>query len=106
MSTTRILALMGFCLLLTGCIPISGFNSIAALVFAVVAAVGAVWGVSRDKDETRVCQKAQLLDEVVTAHEEKYHRPPTKDSITILNPANKSNGASPPDTKSSMSQRV
>lgn len=106
MSTARILALIGVCFLLAGCIPVSGFNSIAALAFAVIAAAGAVWGITWDKDETRVCEKAELLDEAVTAHEAKYHRPLTEDSVVALNPASKSNGASPPDTKSSMSQRV
>lgn len=106
MSTARILALVGVCVLLAGCAPISSIQSIIALGVALLAVAGAAWGITTDRDENRVCLKAQELDKEVTAHEEKYHRSLSSNTVVTLKPANKSNGAAEPDTESSLSQRM
>ena len=106
MSTLRIIALAGLCFLLAGCAPVVGIKGIAALVFSLMAAVGAGWGMMYDKYENRVCQKAQALDDAVTVHVEKYHRPSSGDTVANLGSANRGNGAAEPDTVSHLNQRV
>ncbi len=106
MSIVKTVALVSVCILLAGCAPISSIQSIIALGVALLAAVGAAWGITTDRDVNRVCLKAQELDKEITAHEEKYHRSLSKDTVVALNPANKSNGATALDTESNLNQRM
>ena len=106
MSTLRIIALVGICLLLAGCAPAAGVKGFAALMVSLIAAVGAGWGMLYDNDEKRVCRKAQELDDAVTVHVEKYHRPLSGDTVVSLGSAKKGNGAAEPDSVSRLNQRV
>ena len=74
MSTMKIVALVGVCLLLGGCVPVTGVKSVAALLFSLAAAAGAWFGILRDKHASVVCDKAKALDKAVTIHEEKYQK--------------------------------
>jgi len=85
MSTTKFIALVGMCLLLGGCVPITGVKSVAALVISVVAIVGAGLGLVRQNHEHVVCQKARDLDNAITIHEEKYR--PSPDAVVTFGPA-------------------
>ena len=104
MSTLRITALAVLCLLLVGCAPVVGVKGIAALVLSLMAAAGAGWGMMCDQSETRVCQTAQALDDAVTVHVEKYHRPSSGDTVASLGSANRGNGVAEPDTVSHLNQ--
>ena len=108
MSTTisKILILAGLCLLLGGCAPVAGIKGIAALVVSLMAAAGAWWGMVNTKEENRVCRKAQELDNAVSVHVEKYHRPSSGDTIVSLGSATKGNGVAELDSVSRLSQRV
>lgn len=106
MSTMRVVAIIGACLLLAGCAPVVGLKSVAAFLVAIAAAVGAGWGMMHDKDEIRVCEKARALDEAVSVHVKKYHRTPSGDTVVSLGSANKGNGVAEPDTAARQSQRV
>lgn len=108
MSTTisKILIIVGVCLLLGGCAPVVGFKGIAALIASLMAAAGAGWGMIHTKDENRVCRKAQELDNAVSVHEEKYHRPSFGDTVVNLGSAKKGNGVAELDSVSRLSQRV
>lgn len=108
MSTTipKILALVGICLLLGGCAPVVGFKGFVALAISLMAAAGAGWGMMYTKDENRVCRKAQELDNAVSVHVEKYHRPLSGDTVVNLESAKKGNGAADPNSVSRLSQRV
>jgi len=70
----KIVALIGVCLLLGGCVPVTSIKSIAALIFPLAAAAGAWFGVMCDKHASVVCNKANALDKAVTIHEEKYQK--------------------------------
>jgi hypothetical protein len=107
MSTiSKILILAGVCLLLGGCAPVAGVKGIVALVASLMAAAGAGWGMMYTKEENRVCRKAQELDNAVSVHEEKYHRPSSGDTIVNLGSAKKGNGVAEIDSVSHLSQRV
>jgi hypothetical protein len=107
MSTlSKILILVGVCLLLGGCAPAVGFKGFVALVASLMAAAGAGWGMMYTKDENRVCQKAQELDNAVSVHVEKYHRPSSGDTVVNLGSAKKGNGVAEPVSVSRLSQRV
>lgn len=114
MSTAKIVALVGVCLLLGGCVPVTGVKSVAALVIAVVAAIGAGFGLLQNKHEHAVCEKARALDDAITDHEAKYHRP-SGATIVELSPTPKGNGIArthmrngiaTPDTVSRLNERV
>jgi len=70
----KIVALIGLCLFLGGCVPVTGVKSIAALLFSLAAAAGAWFGIIRDKHEVTVYDKAKALDKAITIHEEKYQK--------------------------------
>ncbi len=106
MSTAKILTIVCICLLTVGCAPVVGIKGFAALMISIMAVAGAGWGIVHDKDETRVCLKAQELDKEITAHEEKYHQTASEGTVVALKPISKSNGAAAPGTESSLSQRV
>jgi hypothetical protein len=106
MSTARILTIVGICFLIAGCAPVAGIKGLAALFISIMAVAGAGWGIMHDKDENRVCLKAQELDKEVTAHEKKYHQTPPEGTVVALKPISKSNGAAAPNTESSLSQRI
>ena len=108
MSTTisKILILVSVCLLLGGCAPAVGIKGITALVISLIAAAGAGWGMMCDKYENRVCRKARALDDAVTVHVEKYHRPSSGDTVVSLGSANRGNGTAEPDMVSRLSQRM
>lgn len=90
MSTTKYIALVGMCLLLGGCVPITGVKSAAALVISVVAIVGAWFGLVQQNHEHVVCQKARELDNAITMHENTYHRPEATEVIfEPVHPADK-----------------
>ncbi len=74
MSTMKIVALIGVCLLLGGCVPVTGVKGVAALIFSLAAAAGAWFGMLCDKHASVVCKKAKALDKAVTIHEEKYQK--------------------------------
>lgn len=90
MSTMKIVALIGVCLLLGGCAPITGVKSVAALVFSLVAAAGAWFGFLHNNHEHAVCEKARALDEAITNHEAKYR--PMESAVVELSPSHKGNG--------------
>ena len=79
------------CLLIGGCVPITGAKSIAALIISVIAIVGAGLGLAQQNHEHAVCQKARDLDDVITNHEEKYHLSPKGTGVTFgpAHPADK-----------------
>jgi Flp pilus assembly protein TadB len=108
MSTTisKIIILVGVSLLLGGCAAIVGTNGITALVVSLIAAAGAGWGMMYTKDENRVCRKAQELDNAVSVHVERYQRSSSGDTVVNLRSANKTNGATEPDSVSRLSQRM
>ena len=66
-------ALIGLCLLLVGCAPVTGVKSIVALVAMVISIVAAAIGLREDKDEVRLRRKCEDLDRRVTDHVRKYH---------------------------------
>lgn len=108
MSTTisKILILVGVCLLIGGCAPVAGFKGFIALAASLMAAVGVGWGMMCTKDENRVCQKAQELDKAVSIHVEKYHQSPPGDTVVNLGSAKKGNGVAEPVSVSRLSQRM
>ena len=74
MSTMKIVALVGVCLLLGGCVPVTSIKSVAALIISLAAAVGAWFGILREKHACVISKKAEELDKAVTIHEEKYQK--------------------------------
>ena len=106
MSIAKILFLVGACVLIAGCAPITGIKGLAALVLSLMAVAGAGWTIVHDKSENRVCLKARELEQEITAHEEKYHRSPSDGAVVTMNPAKKGNGVAGPDTESHLSQRM
>jgi hypothetical protein len=105
MSTIKTLVLIGLCLLLAGCAPAIGLKGVAVFLVAIGAAIGAGWCMMHDRDEIRVCEKARVLDEVVTVHVEKYHRASPSNNIVDLAPSHRGNGAAAPDAKIQLNQR-
>jgi len=90
MSTIKFIAHVGMCFLLGGCVPVTGVKSVAALSISVAAMVGAWFGFMRQNHEHVVCQKARDLDNAITIHEEKYHRPESTDvTFEPAHPADK-----------------
>lgn len=89
MSTIKIVIIVGVCLLLGGCVPVSGIKSGFALIFAMAAAVGAWMGFVRDTHEHAVCQKARELNEALTEHEYQYHGSFPKGMVVKLQPPTK-----------------
>jgi len=83
MSTMKIVALIGVCLLLGGCVPVTGVKSIAALIFSLAAAAGVGFGILRDKHTSIVCNKAKALNEAITIHEAKYQSP-SEDTVSSV----------------------
>jgi hypothetical protein len=73
MSTTKIVIIVGMCLFVGGCVPVTGIKSIAALTLSLIAIVGAWFGLAQQNHEHNVCQKARDLDKEVTNHKAKYH---------------------------------
>jgi len=78
MSTLKIAIIVGMCLLVGGCVPVMGVKSIGALLFSLVAIVGAWFGLITQNHEHLVCQKARDLDEAITNHESKFHLTDTR----------------------------
>jgi hypothetical protein len=106
MSTIKIVAIIGACLLLEGCVPIAGIKNIALLVSIIAgfgAVIGAAWSSTHNKNTDRVCQKAEDLDNAVTAHEKAYHG---ASPVVSLHPVRKGNGIARPDKATHFSQRV
>lgn len=66
-------ALVGLCLLLAGCAPVTGVKSVIAIVAMLVSVVAAWVGLSRCKEEDRVVQKGRDLERMVADHVRKYH---------------------------------
>ena len=104
MSTIKFIAVVGMCLLLGGCVPITGVKSIAALVISVVAMVGAWFGFIRQNHEHVVCQKARELDNTITIHEEKYHRP--EDTVVVFEPAHPADKIAKLTTRDDVTSRL
>ena len=75
MSTVKIAIIIGVCLVLGGCVPVTGAKSVVALVISIVAIVGAAMGIIQSNHEDSVFKKARELDETITAHEAEYHQP-------------------------------
>ena len=69
----KAVAIASVCLLIAGCAPSTGIKGIAALVAMVVSIVAAAVGFSCNKDEERVVQKGQELEQQVAKHVDKYH---------------------------------
>ena len=74
MSTARAALVVLLCMFLAGCAPITGTKSIIAGIAAVVSLVVALWGFSGERQDQRVERKSLELDEMVTAHQNKYHK--------------------------------
>ena len=108
MSTIKFVAVVGMCLLLGGCVPVTSVKGVAALIISVVAIVGAWFGLVRQNHEHVVCQKARDLDNAITIHEDKYHRP--NDTVVTFEPAHPEDKASKlttrNDTVSRLNQRM
>ena len=84
MSTARVLTVVGVCLLLAGCAPVTGGKSLIAIIAMVISVGAAAWGITHNRDEDRVVRKAEELDRKVDEHIAKYHRPPSRDTVVEL----------------------
>lgn len=104
MSTIKFVAVVGMCFLLGGCVPITGVKSVAALVISVVAMMGAWFGFVRQNHEHVVCQKARDLDNAITIHEEKYHRP--EDTVIAFEPTHPGDMVAKLTTRNDVTSRL
>ena len=73
MQLTKILIVVGFCIIIAGCTPITGFKGILTLLLPGIAALGATIGWIYGRCEDRVHQKAKTLDTLVSNHKAQYH---------------------------------
>lgn len=68
---------------LTGCVLVVNVNTVFALVFAVAAAIGALFGAFQEYSSSRIDKKVQTLDEQVSEHEAKHHTK-AKKHLTVV----------------------
>jgi len=83
MSTTKTAILIGICLLLGGCVPVSGIKDFFALVISLIAAVGAWIGLVQQNHKHSVCQKARDLDNTIETHEQEFHQPQSSNVVDL-----------------------